>query len=108
MTGIHRKYLFENMSTLFQLLQLCSGLRLPLTAPPACSEEPACWDDDCDLCYDPLRQEHAQCPRALTVHSCSSLPLACRPFLCWPKDENITSQSTTVLLRDFKRSLGAC
>jgi len=84
------------------------GLGLTLSALTACSEEPVCWDEDCSLCYDPLEQSHAPCPAPLTTHSCSHLPLPCRPFLCWPRQANLTSQADTVLLRDFARSLGAC
>ena len=83
------------------------GLGLTLTALTACSEEPVCWDEDCLLCYDPLEQHHAPCPASLTVHSCGHLPLPCQPFLCWPRQHNIT-QLTTVLLRDFRRSLNSC
>ena len=85
-----------------------AGLGLTLSALTACSEEPVCWDEDCSLCYDPLEQSHAPCPAPLTTHSCSHLPLPCRPFLCWPRQANLTSQADTVLLRDFARSLGAC
>ena len=87
---------------------LFAGLGLTLSALTACSEEPVCWDEDCSLCYDPLEQSHAPCPAPLTTHSCSHLPLPCRPFLCWPRQANLTSQVDTVLLRDFARSLGAC
>ena len=62
-----------------------AGLGLTLSALTACSEEPVCWDEDCSLCYDPLEQSHAPCPAPLTTHSCSHLPLPCRPFLCWPR-----------------------
>lgn len=89
-------------------IPLFAGLGLTLSALTACSEEPVCWDEDCSLCYDPLEQSHAPCPAPLTTHSCSHLPLPCRPFLCWPRQANLTSQADTVLLRDFARSLGAC
>ena len=89
-------------------IPLFAGLGLTLSALTACSEEPVCWDEDCSLCYDPLEQSHAPCPAPLTTHSCSHLPLPCRPFLCWPRQANLTSQVDTVLLRDFARSLGAC
>ena len=89
-------------------IPLFAGLGLTLSALTACSEEPVCWDEDCSLCYDPLEQIHAPCPAPLTTHSCSHLPLPCRPFLCWPRQANLTSQADTVLLRDFARSLGAC
>ena len=83
------------------------GLGLTLTALTACSEEPVCWDEDCELCYDPLEQHHSSCPPTLTIHSCSHLPLPCQPYLCWPKHDN-TSQDTTLLLRDFRHRLDSC
>jgi len=83
------------------------GLGLTLNALTSCSEQQVCFDEACLLCYDPLEQQHAPCPPALTVHPCSSLPIPCRPFFCWPR-ENTTGQNTTVLLRDFPISDGAC
>jgi len=84
------------------------GLGLTLNALTACSEEPACWDSDCGLCYDPLEQQHSPCPPSLTVHSCSHLPLACQPYLCWPKHSDLTNQTSTVLIRDFRHNLNSC
>ena len=84
------------------------GLGLTLNALTACSEEPACWDSDCGLCYDPLEQQHSPCPPDLTVHTCSHLPLACQPYLCWPKHSDLTNQTSTVLIRDFRHNLNSC
>ena len=84
------------------------GLGLTLNALTACSEQPMCWDDDCALCYDPLEQHHGACPENMSVHSCSNLPYACQPFLCWPKNEEVSAQKTTVFLRDFEQNIDAC
>ena len=50
-----------------------------------CSEESVCWDDGCNLCYDPLEQHHGRCPGHLAVRSCTKIAAACQPILCWPK-----------------------
>ena len=84
------------------------GLGLTLNALTACSEQPVCWDSDCNLCYDPLEQQHAPCPENMSVHSCSKLPYACQPFLCWPKDAIKDTQRSTVFLRDYDQRIDAC
>jgi len=84
------------------------GLGLTLNALTACSEQPMCWDADCELCYDPLEQHHAACPENMSVHPCSHLPYACQPFLCWPKNEQVSVQKTTVFLRDYEQKIDAC
>ena len=84
------------------------GLGLTLNALTACSEQPMCWDQDCELCYDPLEEHHASCPDKMSVPSCSSLPYACQPFLCWPKNTDVSIQKTTVFLRDYQQIIDAC
>jgi len=84
------------------------GLGLTLNALTACSEQPVCWDQDCALCYDPLEQHHATCPDNMSVPPCSHLPYACQPFLCWPKSQEISTQKSTVFLRDYQQKIDAC
>jgi hypothetical protein len=60
----------------------------------SCSEKPVCWDPACSLCYDPLEQYHAPCPALLSVQSCSALPPACTPVMCWPKVHNTVAKIT--------------
>ena len=84
------------------------GLGLTLNALTACSEQPMCWDPDCSLCYDPLEQHHASCPENMSVHPCSNLPYACQPFLCWPKNDKVSVQKTTVFLRDYEQKIDSC
>ena len=80
-----------------------TGLGLTLNALTSCSEENVCWDENCDLCYDPLEQHHAPCPPHLTHPSCHQLPPPCQPFFCWPKHGEGSTQNTTVLIRDYSR-----
>jgi hypothetical protein len=61
---------------------------LTMNSLTSCSEKPVCWDPACSLCYDPLEQYHAPCPALLSVQSCSALPPACTPVMCWPKVQN--------------------
>ncbi len=61
---------------------------LTMNSLTSCSEKPVCWDPACSLCYDPLEQYHAPCPALLSVQSCSGLPPACTPVMCWPKVQN--------------------
>ena len=84
------------------------GLGLTLNALTACSEQQMCWDNNCGLCYDPLEQHHATCPENMSVPRCSKMPFACQPFLCWPKNDNVSVQKTPVFLRDFEQKIDSC
>merc|ERR1712217_309374 len=57
---------------------------------------------------DPLEQHHASCPDQMSVPPCSHLPYACQPFLCWPKSTEVSTQKTTVFLRDYQQIIDAC
>jgi len=79
-----------------------TGLGLTMNSLTACSEKAVCYDAGCQLCYDPLEQHHGTCPINLSVPACSTLPLACQPIFCWPKNQNQTVQTNAIILRDFQ------